>query len=259
MSAASSSLSARAAISVFLAPSFCLALAGCGAIPQSANQSAANRPSLIAARTALAEGEAATALGIARGVLSMEPRNVAAMVSAGDADNALGNHRAAESDYRQALLIDPNSVPAQLGLAKLTMRDDARAAEAQFRQILARSPRDPAVLTDLGVSLDLQDRHLEAQAIYAQALATNADLTSTRVDMAVSLALSGDPIKAEGMLRDATEGGAVPPKVRADFALAEVLAGHSDQAQQTLQADLSADEAHASIVAMSALLPPAKK
>ena len=251
-------IAARAVPFACLASALVLELAGCGAIPQSANQSVANRPSLIAARAALSEGEAATALGIARGVLSMEPHNLAATVAAGDADNALGNHRAAEADYRAALRIDPNSVPAQLGLGKLTMRDDAHGAELQFRQILTRAPRDAAVLTDLGVALDLQDRHREAQAVYAQAMATNADLTSTRVDLAVSLALSGEPAKAEGMLRDATEGGAVPPKVRADFALAEVLAGHSDQAQQTLQADYSVDEARASVEGMSAFLTTKK-
>jgi Flp pilus assembly protein TadD len=250
------SFSGRAAL---LASGLTLALAGCAGLPKSATQSDANRPSLVAARNALSEGEAATALGIARGVLSMEPRNVAALVSAGDADNALHNHRAAEADYRAALKIDPNSVPAQLGLAKLAMRDDAKTAEALFRGLVARSPHDAAVLTDLGVSLDLQDRHREAQAFYAQALATNADLTSTRVDLALSLALSGEPLKAEGMLRDATEQGPVPAKVRADFALAEVLAGHADQAQTTLQADLSADEAKASVEGMSALLPAAKK
>lgn len=236
-----------------------LSLAGCGALRNPTAQGDANRPSLRAARTALAEGEASTAMGIAKGVLAMEPRNVAAMVSSGDANVALGNRRGAEADYRKAMSIDPGSVPAQLGLAKLAMRDDAREAESLFRGILARSPNDAAVLTDLGVALDLQERHKEAQAIYARAMATNADLTSTRVDMALSLALDGNPLKAEGMLRDASEGGSVPPKVRADFALAEIMAGHADQAQTTLQADLSADEARASVEGMSILLPPAKK
>ncbi len=222
-------------------------------------QSDANRPSLKAARTALAEGEAATSLGIARGVLSMEPRDVAAMVTAGDADNALGNRRAAEKDYRSAIAIDPDSIPAQLGLAKLAMRDDAKQAEALFRRILTQSPRDAATLTDLGVSLDLQDRHKEAQAAYTAAIAANGDLTSTRVDLALSLALSGDAMKAEGMLRDAAEEGAVPPKVRADYALAQIMAGHADQARQTLRADLSDDEANASIAGLSALLPRTKQ
>ena len=241
-----------------LAGAAALALAGCSSF-HSPTQSDANRPSLRAARTALAEGEAATSMGIARGVLSVEPRNVAAIIASGDANVALGNRRSAENDYRRALSIDPGSTPAQIGLGKLALRDDAKQAEAMFRAIVARSPHDAAALTDLGVALDLQERHKEAQVEYAQALATNADLTSTRVDLALSLALDGNPVRAEGMLRDASEAGPVPPKVRADFALAELMAGHADQATVTLQADLSADEARASIEGMSALLPQTQK
>jgi len=233
-----------------------LAVAGCGAagLSQVAQNGDATRPSLVAARAAITDGEAATALGIAKGVLSMEPHNVAAMVAAADAENAMGNRRAAEKDYRTALAANPSYVPAQLGLGKLAMRDDARAAEVVFRSVLQRAPQNAAALTDLGVALDLQDRHREAQGYYAQAMATNADLTSTRVDLALSLALSGEPLKAEGMLRDATESGVVPPKVRADYAVAEVMAGHSQEAQSTLQADLSAEDAKASVDGIQALL-----
>jgi len=242
-----------------LIPALALALSGCqtmlSATSTAQSQAAQTRPSMIAAKAALQEGEASTALGIARGVLSMEPHNVAALVAAGDADNAIGNHRAAEKDYRTALQVEPGNVPAQLGLAKIAMRDDAKAAEQQFRQILAHSPNNAAVLTDLGVSLDLQERHKEAQAVYAQAMAINNDMTSTRVDMAVSLALSGEPMKAEDMLHDATESGVMPPKVRADFALAQVLSGHAQEAQATLQADLSAEEAKSSVEGMEALMP----
>ncbi len=234
-----------------------LALAGCHPAATSSD-SEANRPSLKAARSALAEGEASTALGIAKGVLSVQPQNVAALVQAGDAENQLNNHVIAEHDYRAAQQIDPGYLPARLGMAKLKLRDDPKAAEADFRAALAIDPRNAAALTDLGVSLDLQERHKEAQASYMAALAVNPDLTSPRVDMGVSLALSGDPMKAEQMLRDATEAGPVPPKVRADFALAQVMAGHADQAEQTLEADLSADEAKASVEGMQALAPAAK-
>ena len=236
------------------------ALAGCGTTsPQSvAALHNIDRPSLRAAREALSQGEAETALAIARGVLSVEPRNVAALVAAGDADIAMGNRKTGESEYRTALTYQPNYVPARLGIGKLKLHDDAHEAEAQFRAVVTSFPRDAAALTDLGVALDLQERHTEAQASYAAALAINPELTSTRVDMAVSLALSGNPLKAEEMLRDATDAGAVPPKVRADYALAQVLAGHSDQATQTLQADLTPDEAKASVDGMEALLPPKK-
>jgi Flp pilus assembly protein TadD len=235
-----------------------LAVAGCGAnsLSQVAQNNDATRPSLVAARTAITDGEAATALGIAKGVLSMEPHNVAAMVAAADAEIEMGNRRSAEKDYRSALAANPGYVPAQLGLGKLAMRDDARAAEVVFRSVLQHAPHNAAALTDLGVALDLQDRHREAQGYYAQAMATNADLTSTRVDLALSLALSGEPLKAEGMLRDATEAGVVPPKVRADYAVAEVMAGHSQEAQSTLQADLSAADAKASVDGLQELLVP---
>ena len=246
----------RARLAVVCLPAL-LALAGChpGA---TSSASETNRPSLKAARAALIEGEADTALGIAKGILSVEPKNVAALVQAGDAEVALGNHVTAEHDYRAATSIEPNYVPARLGMAKLKLRDDPKAAEADFRAIVATDPRDAAAMTDLGVALDLQERHKEAQGYYTQALSINPDLTSPRVNMGVSLALSGDPMKAEQMLRDATEAGPVPAKVRADFALAEVMAGHSDEAQQTLQADLSADEAKASVEGMQGLMPAGK-
>jgi len=234
-----------------------LALAGC-ATPATSSSSDANRPSLKAARAALSEGEASTALGIAKGVLSMEPNNVAALVQAGDAEVQLGNHVTAEHDFRAAVRLSPNYVPARLGMAKLKLRDDPKGAEADFRAILAASPNNAAALTDLGVSLDMQERHKEAQAEYNAALIADPDLTSTRVDMGLSLALSGDPMKGEQMLRDATEAGPVPAKVRADFALAQVMAGEPEQAEQTLEADLSADEAKASVQGMKALMPVTK-
>ncbi len=234
------------------------ALAGCTGNSATSSASEANRPSLKAARAALTEGEAATSLGIAKGILSAEPKNVAALVQAGDAEVALGNHVTAEHDYRAATDIDPGYVPARLGKAKLKLRDDPKGAEAEFRAILAANPRDAAAMTDLGVALDLQERHKEAQAQYMAALAVNPDLTSPRVNMGLSLALSGDPMKAEQMLRDASEAGPVPPKVRADFALAQVMAGHSEDAEQTLQADLSADEAKASVQGMQGLMPAGK-
>jgi len=239
-------------------------LGGCGTIashltiaPPSNLTADANRPSLVAARSALAEGQAATALGIAHGVLVGDPNNVAALVSAGDADNQIGNRREAEREYEHALRADPGYVPARLGLGKLKMRDDIKGAEADFRAVLASAPQNAAAMTDLGVTLDLQGRHKEAQALYTASLLANPDLTSTRVDFGLSLALTGDADRAEAMLRDATESGPVPPKVRADFAVAEVVAGHPEQAQATLEADLSVDEAKASVQALSVLAPSA--
>jgi len=237
-------------------------LAGCGTAldRQPATMPDVNQHSLQASRAALAEGEAETALGIAMAVLTAQPHNVGAMVSAGNAQLQLGERTAAKKSYEAAVAVNPRYVPARLGLAKLKMRDDIKAAEADFRAIVASDPRNPMALTDLAVVLDLQERHKEAQAIYAQVLQLNPDLTSAKVDLALSIALSGDPVRAEQMLRDASDSGSVPPKVRADYAVAQVLAGHTKEAEETLQQDLTPSEAHSSVEGMQALMAaPAPK
>jgi Flp pilus assembly protein TadD len=237
-----------------------LALSACGlhldSTREAATYSEANRPSLKAARGALAEGEAQTALGIANGVLVSEPHNAAALVAAGDAQAVMNNRLDAAKSYRDALAAQPGYLPARLGVGKMKLRDNLKGAEADFRAALANEPKSTAAMTDLGVSLDLQERHKEAQALYTAALALNPDLTAARVNLALSMALAGDAKKAEGMLADATQSGSVTPRVRADFAVAQVMAGHSAQAEATLQADLSADEARASVTALAGLLPP---
>lgn len=233
------------------------ALAGCASHQPA--QISGDRPSLKAARDALAEGSAGTSLAIARGVLSSVPNDVPALVQAGDAEVALQDHIAAEADFRHALALAPGDVHARLGLGKLQMQKDARAAEATFRTVLATAPHDAAVLTDLGVSLDLQGRHAEAQVFYSAAMTADPNRASARIDLALSLALSGQPERAEGMLRDATFTSGSTPRVRADFALAQVMAGHDDDAVETLRADLTPDETKAAIEGMQSLRPqPAK-
>ena len=243
----------RRATAPLLATCAVLALGGC--VSHQPAQISGDRPSLKAAREALAAGSAGTSLAIARGVLSSLPDNVPALTQAGDAEVALEDHIAAEADYKHALALSPSDVHARLGLGKLQMQRDAGAAEATFRTVLATAPRNPAVLTDLGVSLDLQGRHAEAQTNYAAAMTADPNLASARVDMALSMALSGQPERAEEMLRDATFTSGSTPRVRADFAIAQVIAGHDNDAVETLRTDLTPDEAKATIDGLQSLKP----
>lgn len=218
---------------------------------------AGNMPSLQAARDALNEGQASTALAIARGVLSSQPTNVAALSQAGDAEAALGDRPAADADYKKALAIAPRDVRARLGLGKLQLRDNIKAAEMTFRSILLDLPRDPQVLTDLGYTLDMQERHAEAQAVYDQALAVDPGRTATQVDLALSFALSGQGARAEQMLRDIAASSSSTPRVRVDYALAQVIAGHDREAALTLGSDLTPEETNAAIAGMAQLRPEA--
>jgi Flp pilus assembly protein TadD len=214
-----------------------------------------NGPSLQAARDALSEGEAGTALAIAKGVLSSQPHNVAALAQAGDAQAALGDRIAADTSYHQALAISPRDVRARLGLGKLQLRDNLPAAEATFRAVLADEPRNPMVLNDVGYVLDLQERHAEAQAMYQTALAIDPNRISTRVNLALSLALSGQGAKAEGMLRDVAASSSSSPRVRNDYALAQVMAGHDKEAASTLGSDLTPAETDTALKGLEQFKP----
>jgi Flp pilus assembly protein TadD len=228
-------------------------LAGCQAHPQ--GQVTNDAPSLVAAREALDEGEAGTALAIARGVLATQPRNLAALTQAGNAEAVLGDRIAAENSYRQALAVAPRDIGARLGMAKLKIRDDVRGAEVALREILAQAPRDPTVLNDLGYVLDLQERHAEAQSCYAQAIAVAPTRMAPRVNLALSLALSGQADRGEAMLRDLVASSRATQKARLDFAVAQVIAGHDKDAAVTLAAELPPEQASSALRGLEQLRP----
>ena len=213
----------------------------------SALQATKNSASLQAARDALTQGEAGTALAIARGVLASQPDNVSALTQSGDAEAALGDRLAATRSYKQALAISPHDVGARLGQGKLALRDDLKEAEVIFRAVLLDAPKDALALNDLGYVLDLQDRHKEAQNSYMAALVVDPDHVATQVNLALSMALSGQPEHAEQLLRDLVTSASASRKIRLDFAVAQVLAGHDQDAEQTLSGDLSAAEARSAI------------
>jgi Flp pilus assembly protein TadD len=231
-------------------------LSGC--VPHEQGQITGDGPSMRTAHQALIDGQASTSLAIAHGVLDRQPNNVAALVQAGDAQMAMQDPMDAEQSYKRALALSPNDVRARLGLGKMQLAADPKAAEVTFRAVVASNPRSAIALTDLGVSLDRQGRAAEAQAAYTRALAIDPNLFSAHVDLAFSLALNGQAARAEQMLRDAAMSSSSTPRVRADLAVAQIAAGHGDQAIQTLRADLSPEDAKSSMDAMAILEPPKK-
>jgi Flp pilus assembly protein TadD len=241
---------------IFVSCVVVLALSGCAVQrAQRGNASAADRPSLAAARAALNEGQAGTSLAIAHGILASQPDNVGALAEAGDAQAVMGDRLSAETSYKQALRLAPHDVRARLGMGKLMLRDNLPGAEQAFRAILADAPHDPIVLNDLGYVLDLQERHGEAQNMYLEALASDPSRLSTRVNLALSLALSGQPARAEQMLRDLSQNAGATSKVRLDLAVAQVMAGHDDDAKITMSSDLSPEEAKNALEGMEQLRP----
>ena len=207
----------------------------------------------------MANGIPQSALAVTRDILQTDPSNVPALLRQGE---ALLSHGPAGGGGR--------SVPASLGgrsafadglrgFGRISLANgDAKQAETQFRKVLEIASNDVAALNDLGIALDLQERHEEAQAAYQSALAQRPGMRAAQVNLGLSFALGGAADRALTILRPLADDPAAEGKVREDLAVALALAGDRGAADKVLQADMSSDNAAAALAGYTALGLPAK-
>jgi len=114
----------------------------------------------------------------------------------------LGRAPEAEAEFKKALELDPNFVPAGVTLADL-YRGLGRDAEAEpvLRELLARSP-SAAAHHSLGLWLVRAGRHGEALAEFKQAANLAPESAHFDYVYAVSVASAGDRAQAVEILRD---------------------------------------------------------
>ncbi|WP_419728283.1 tetratricopeptide repeat protein [Lichenicola sp.] len=232
---------------------------------------ASGRLGLGLADSALAGGAPTLALQVSKAVLQRNPNDVPAMLRRGDAYLQLGDAPRAAASYRQALILQPRSVPALMGLGRVALASDPAEAGARFSEALAVDPANQAALSDRGVSLDLSGLHAEAQTDYRRAIALgNADaarglddgaengaLAATEVDLAVSLAISGQPSEAVRILQPIAASPDATPRVRQDLAMALSLDNRPDEAAHLLLTQMSQDQARSAMAGYQALRPDA--
>jgi Flp pilus assembly protein TadD len=179
-------------------------LAGCGrpAGPRLSDQ----RPELGVADAALAAGAPSVALSVAEGLLADHPANADALLRKGEASYRLGDLATARTSFLAVLSKQPDSYEAQLGMGRVELASNARAAQIRFQRLAALQPRNVTALTDLGIAYDLLGQHDTAQRMYRMALTIAPDLVSARSNLGLSLALSAQPDMAMQVLRplDAT-------------------------------------------------------
>lgn len=227
-----------------------LAVAACGGPPPLQIHSerpvrlVGGRPGLNVADAALAGGIPDTALAITRGLLEVDPRNVAALVKQGEALAAMNHPDAAAECYRRALAVDPRSKEALIALGRATLANgQAAEAEAQFRRVLAIAPNNAQAQNNLGIALDMQDRHAEAQAAYRSALQAAPEMNAASVNLGLSYALAGDSGHALSILQPLAADPDASERVRHDFAAAMTLAGNPASAAALLYTDVPRDQA----------------
>jgi Flp pilus assembly protein TadD len=214
------------------------------------------RSDLRVANAALAGGMPETALTVTRdsATIHATPRRCSAKRRGADRGrpDAAGVPRACwRSNGRSSVAV------LGLGRASLAM-GQVHEAEITFRKAIDMTPTDAAAKNNLGIALDLQDRHDEAQAAYRAALAQRPTMTAAQVNLGLSLALAGSSESALNILRPLAADPDADGRVRQDLAVALALAGDEAEAGRLLLRDLPPDKVTAALARYAALKAPAK-
>jgi len=138
----------------------------------------ARRAAAFAAVLALAAGTACSHFVILNDPLSAEEHS-----DLGVAYESAGKLDLAKREYRKALRLKPDFVPARINLGNIeAARERWSAAEREYRRALRVSPDDPDALNNLAWVLYRQDRRLdEAERLARQALEASEGRDTTYV------------------------------------------------------------------------------
>jgi Flp pilus assembly protein TadD len=194
---------------------FVLALAGLGGILPAAAQGVPQRPGGViqpavpatvghspASRPIVqpTPGRDSMALDAALGRLARDPRDIDALISAGNAALAMGDVDAATGFFRRADQVSPNNPRVTAGLAGALVRNgDPFDAIPLFDQAEKAGALDGSSAADRGLAYDLVGDNATAQRYYRQSLARGPNDEAVR-RLALSLAISGEKLEAEKTL-----------------------------------------------------------
>lgn len=201
------------------------------------------------------------------------PNSPEALFRVAESMHQAGDDNTAARIYQQVLTIDVNHARAQIGLGKSLSRlnhfdeaidvltnyaqkhpndiavykelGQAYIAHRKPKQALGIlmmlhewSPKDPSILTSLGVCHDLLKNHNKAQEWYRQALKISPKNHSTLSNLGLSLVLSGDSQKALQILEPLNKKPEASPKDRHNLAMAYGFSGNLEKAAQIFSTDL---------------------
>lgn len=132
--------------------------------------------------------------------LGRDPRDLGALVDAGDAAMAMGDIDAAVGFFRRADQVSPKDPRVKVGLGGAMVRKgDPIGAIALFDEAERAGAQVVALAADRGLAHDLVGDNAAAQRLYRLVLARGNDDEVTR-RLAVSLAISGDKRTSDAVL-----------------------------------------------------------
>lgn len=228
-------------------------LAGCAGHTSAPPFASLPAASLNLARAALDGGSPDLAVSLSGAALAQHPDDVTALQLQAEGLTAQGRSEEARAVFARLLLLDPASVPAELGLGRILLASDAAGAEAHLLGALAHEPRNAAALNDLGIARDLQGRHSDAQVAYRHALGVAPQMQAAVVNLALSLAMTGQAQDGLILLRPIANAEGASPRVHQNLAVVATLAGDRETANAALCCDLSAEDRARAVQAFSDL------
>ncbi|MEJ5978725.1 SPOR domain-containing protein [Novosphingobium sp. PS1R-30] len=178
-------------------------------------------------------------LNEALGRLARDPRDVGALIDAGNAALVMGDVDAATGFFRRADQVAPGNPRVKAGLAGAMVRNgDPFGAIPLFDQAEAAGALDSSLAADRGLAYDLVGDSATAQRYYRQSLARMPSEEATR-RMALSLAIAGDKQGAETMLSPLLQARNLAAWRTRAFALA--IVGQTDEAVNVANSVLPAE------------------
>ena len=178
--------------------------------------------SVVLVQLHLRRREFTAALKVARDISARHPDNPMFYNLIGAAAIGQRDFATARSSYKQALVVDPDYLPAQINLGKLdAARGDTDAALRRFKAILKSRPNEIRTMREVARVLAARDRIVEAIALMEKASAIDSAGLEPQLDLVALYLRHGDLKKALATAR-ALEAKA-PEDLRVLLALGRAL------------------------------------
>jgi DNA-binding winged helix-turn-helix (wHTH) protein/TolB-like protein/Tfp pilus assembly protein PilF len=143
----------------------------------------------------------------------------------------------AEEEFRRALVLDPNSVDAQIGYSYLlVMRRQFDAAIEHSTRAQELDPVSPVAAVHAGLCLQMAGRNEEAIRSLRETLRLYPDLIPAKLHLAMALTNSGRVDEAAAVLRDALRQRPRSTALAALLADALARGGHREEALNIVNA-----------------------
>ncbi len=173
-----------------------------------------------------------------------DPMDPVAGVKLAQALRELGRFDAAAEAAQNTLLVQPENTEAMLELGRAHWaRGQAFYGIAALEKARDLTPGDWRPWSLLGAAYEQVRRHDDARAAWRQALAISPDNPAVLTNMAMAQMAANDLPGAETLLRRATAQSGATIQMRLNLALVLGLQGKTGEAEALLRRDLPPDQA----------------